>query len=295
MVEIEYGLIMSAGLGTRMGPIGEVLPKVLWPIYETTLLSLQIKRLKELGCKKILVNSHFLHEQVVNFVKEKHDGEVEIFYESILYGSGGTINELIAQKRICPQGTLLYSAGDQFYFFDEKSFKIAIAQIKNYKTILFGLNVGKDSGYGELILNEQKILEHIKPTKNKMDDFVTFSGLGLINLSKVSGQKGYSEFFRTVAPLGGNNKIINPNHQEYWDFGTATKYFISMQNLTERLKNRTSDLKFIDFFLRNTQQNTYNFAEPLLFNTAGNLKFEIFFKGLSKGFSYNGLFHGING
>ena len=41
-------LILSAGFGTRMGPIGKALPKVLWPIFEEALLGIQIEYVNEL-------------------------------------------------------------------------------------------------------------------------------------------------------------------------------------------------------------------------------------------------------
>ena len=49
IMQIDYALILSAGLGTRMGEIGKILPKVLWPIYFKSLLELQIRYCQSLG------------------------------------------------------------------------------------------------------------------------------------------------------------------------------------------------------------------------------------------------------
>ena len=55
-MKIDYALLLAAGYGTRMGIIGKELPKVLWPVYEKTLLELQVDYLKELGVKNIFLN-----------------------------------------------------------------------------------------------------------------------------------------------------------------------------------------------------------------------------------------------
>ena len=39
---VENALILAAGAGTRMGEIGKVLPKVLWPVFECSLLELEV-------------------------------------------------------------------------------------------------------------------------------------------------------------------------------------------------------------------------------------------------------------
>jgi len=70
-MQIDYCLILCAGIGTRMGPIGEVLPKPLWPIFESTILELQIKYAKEMGVKKIFVNGFHQAEIIKEYLEKK--------------------------------------------------------------------------------------------------------------------------------------------------------------------------------------------------------------------------------
>ena len=65
----ERVLILAAGLGTRMGPLGEVLPKVLWPVFEKTLLELQIHFARELGAKSIYVNTFHQGAKIEKFLR----------------------------------------------------------------------------------------------------------------------------------------------------------------------------------------------------------------------------------
>ena len=56
-MKIDYCLILAAGFGSRMGEIGKILPKVLWHIFEKSLLELEIEYARSLGIKKIFINS----------------------------------------------------------------------------------------------------------------------------------------------------------------------------------------------------------------------------------------------
>ncbi len=71
IMQIDYALILSAGKGTRMGEVGKLLPKPLWPIFHKTLLELQVEYCLELGIKKIFINTHYLAESIRNFLFEK--------------------------------------------------------------------------------------------------------------------------------------------------------------------------------------------------------------------------------
>lgn len=65
-------MIFAAGLGTRLRPLTDTLPKALIPIGGKTLLQWQIEKLKRAGITDIAINIHHFAEQIIRFVEE-HD------------------------------------------------------------------------------------------------------------------------------------------------------------------------------------------------------------------------------
>lgn len=90
-------LILSAGLGTRLRPLTETIPKPLLPINGKPLLSYHLEGLYKHGIRDILINTHYLHEQVKDFIKNSKDRfeelTVQTVFEKNLLGSAGTLKE----------------------------------------------------------------------------------------------------------------------------------------------------------------------------------------------------------
>lgn len=65
-------MIFAAGLGTRLKPITDTLPKALLPIAGKTLLEWQIDKLRSAGITDIVINIHHFGQQIIDFCA-KHD------------------------------------------------------------------------------------------------------------------------------------------------------------------------------------------------------------------------------
>lgn len=241
-MQIDYALILSAGLGTRMGEIGKKIPKVLWPVYFKTLLELQIRYCEDLGVRKIYINTHFLHDEIAQFLATSGlDSKVIVLHEEPLLDSGGAIHNLAARKEVAYKGNLLLVNGDQFLFFDKKYWEEALAKIDHCRAVLFGIKVPKDSAYNETILNNGRLTE-IKKNLDKSRDYVTYSGLGVLNLDGLKPTPGISRFFETVANYKDENvQFVTAEKFEYWDFGTADIYAENILKLNQN-ENRTSEM-----------------------------------------------------
>ena len=61
-------MIFAAGLGTRLRPITDTLPKALLPIAGKTLLEWQIDTLRQAGISDIVINVHHLADQIRRFL-----------------------------------------------------------------------------------------------------------------------------------------------------------------------------------------------------------------------------------
>jgi len=89
-------LILAAGLGTRLRPLTERVPKCLVPIAGRPLLAYWFDRLAEAGLRlrDVLINTHYLPEQVRAFIADvNREGRfyVRETYEPELLGSAGTV------------------------------------------------------------------------------------------------------------------------------------------------------------------------------------------------------------
>lgn len=66
-------MIFAAGLGTRLKPLTDTMPKALLPLAGKTLLQWQIERLQAAGISDIVVNIHHLGEQIIDYLLQ-NDG-----------------------------------------------------------------------------------------------------------------------------------------------------------------------------------------------------------------------------
>ena len=93
---ITRAMIMAAGLGTRMRPITNTIPKPLVNVGGKALIDHVIDRLVASGVTLIVVNVHYLGQQIVDHMKCRKDVEIRISDESdLLLDSGGGIRKAI--------------------------------------------------------------------------------------------------------------------------------------------------------------------------------------------------------
>ena len=57
-------MILAAGFGKRLAPLTNEIPKPLVEINKTNLLKNSINFLFTIGCKKIVINTHYKHELI---------------------------------------------------------------------------------------------------------------------------------------------------------------------------------------------------------------------------------------
>lgn len=89
-------MILAAGLGTRLRPLTLVRPKVLIPVWGTTLLDFWIRQLYRAGCEAVVVNAFHLHESILAAVQNKTwPIPVHCRVEENLLGTAGGIRNVL--------------------------------------------------------------------------------------------------------------------------------------------------------------------------------------------------------
>ena len=63
-------MIFAAGLGTRLKPLTDSVPKALVIIKNKTLLEHAIQKLRTAGVTEIIVNVHHLSDQIITFLEQ---------------------------------------------------------------------------------------------------------------------------------------------------------------------------------------------------------------------------------
>lgn len=66
-------MIFAAGLGTRLKPLTDNMPKALVPLAGKTLLQWQIERLKAAGITDIVVNVHHFPDMIINYLRDNNN------------------------------------------------------------------------------------------------------------------------------------------------------------------------------------------------------------------------------
>ncbi len=90
--------IFAAGLGTRLKPLTDTMPKALVPVGGKPLLAHVIEKLKAAGCKKIVINIHHFGDTIIDYVKSQNSFGVEILFSDerqMLLETGGAIKHAV--------------------------------------------------------------------------------------------------------------------------------------------------------------------------------------------------------
>ena len=179
-------MIFAAGLGTRLRPLTNNIPKALVPLNGIPLLELAIRRLKYYGFNEIIINVHHFADKIMAFLEEKNNFDIEIHIsneEKILLDTGGGLKNaawfLKDEPFLVVNADIVTSLNlaEMVKFHQEHSFlaTLAVQTRESSRQMMFNdqnlLSGWKNHQTGEEIISRQ--IEN--PT------FYSFSGIHVIN------------------------------------------------------------------------------------------------------------------
>ena len=89
-------LIFAAGLGTRLKPLTDTMPKAMVPIDGKPLVQILIEKLKGIGVSEIVINVHHFADQIIDFVKQNDSFGIDIKFSDetdMLLETGGGLKK----------------------------------------------------------------------------------------------------------------------------------------------------------------------------------------------------------
>jgi MurNAc alpha-1-phosphate uridylyltransferase len=87
----KTAMVLAAGLGTRLRPITETIPKPLVELGGRTLLDHAIDRLTLVGVELVVVNTHHKAEQIEAALAGRSHPRIELSHEKELLETGGGV------------------------------------------------------------------------------------------------------------------------------------------------------------------------------------------------------------
>ena len=108
---ITQAFVLGAGLGLRMRPLSEVLPKPLIPIFQKPLITFALDHLIDAGVESFIINAHHLAPAFEKLFSEgSYRGRpVQLVYEPQILGTGGGIKNV---ERLLRNGPFISYSGD---------------------------------------------------------------------------------------------------------------------------------------------------------------------------------------
>ena len=109
MAAIKQAFVLGAGLGTRLRPLTEELPKPLVPICQKPLITFALDHLIDAGIKKFVINTHRLPEKFAETFPDSRYLGIDLTFvnEPVLLETGGGIKNIEAQ--LGPDPFITYS------------------------------------------------------------------------------------------------------------------------------------------------------------------------------------------
>lgn len=87
-------LVFAAGLGTRLRPLTDTIPKALVPVGGKPLLYHVVSKLKTAGIDRIVINVHHFPDSVIGYVQEQENFGIDVRFSDerdLLLDTGGGI------------------------------------------------------------------------------------------------------------------------------------------------------------------------------------------------------------
>ncbi len=136
------GMILAAGMGTRLLPLTESIPKALIEAGGRPLLKLALAKMNHPCDGSIVVNAHYLAEQVEQYLAERPTGDQEptLIIEKEILGTGGGVRNaadlLGDQEEVLVHNVDVLStiSLDALREYREKSGAVAVIAVQNRST-----------------------------------------------------------------------------------------------------------------------------------------------------------------
>ena len=234
-------LLLSAGVGSRLRPVTDYIPKCLVPINGKVLLEYWLENLTNAGISEFIINTHYMYEAVEAYIaRSQYKDRVTLVYEEELLNTGGT---LLENRVLLEDEPFMIVHADNLSFCDYSAFIQAHKESNMIMTMmLFETDI--PSSCGIVKLDERGVVQEFhEKVKNPPSNLANaavyiFEPEIFALLEKI--QKPLLDISLDLLPklLGKTNTYLNDMYHR--DIGTLESYALAQIEIRElKLKNKS--------------------------------------------------------
>ena len=173
-------MILAAGYGKRMNKLTHSIPKPLLKINNKELLRHNIDFFTNLGCKKIIINTHYLHDKIQHCIERYYsDRNIIISYEPTLLNTGGGIKNALSSL-----GNNNFIVTNSDILWKENNSEDVLKFINNFKEIeTCKLLLANDNNFIGLkkSVGDFSFKDNLVTRWKKNEPYLYYTGLQIIN------------------------------------------------------------------------------------------------------------------
>lgn len=239
---VSKAMIMAAGVGSRLDPLTQDVPKPLVPIANRPVMDILLEKLYDISVKDVIANTHYKAERIIERYNGNNIGiNFNYIYEKELSGTAGGVKKC------------------QFFFDEGEDFLVLSADGLSNADLEAGIEAHKNSGaivtmgikkialeeiphFGVVVTDNEGFVYEFqeKPSiKEAKSDFIN-TGIYIFNykIFDYIPADTFYDFAKNVFPdlLAKGIKINTFPVPEYWsDIGTIDQYSQSTKDLFNNL------------------------------------------------------------
>ena len=223
---IFKALLLAAGMGTRLRPLTNSIPKCLVKIGGKPILQIWLENLSKAGCEEVIINTHYLSEKVEEYLEGKKFGDMKIIttYEPKLLGTAGTLlknaNFLLGKNCMLIHADNFTDVNLEEFLKFHKDFSIPKKRLLTMMTF----TTNNPESCGIVSINNEGIVENFYEKKSTDNGNIANAAIYcfndyLINFL-ISKKKNYFDFSEDVIPECINNIQTFHTNSTFIDIGT---------------------------------------------------------------------------
>lgn len=211
-------ILLSAGLGNRLRPITDFMPKPLLPVVYRPIIEINLSRLIKLGIEKIGINLFYKPTMIKKFLNKFSDF-IYIAIENKLKGTGGA---LLNFQNLVKEDFIIHNCD----IVTDINLTEAIKFHKLHKSIAT-LILTKSSGSNFVKINKDFRVKKFSEKVN--EDFYTFTGIAILSDGIFSYLPDTEHFsiIEVYQKIIDSSKLIFgiPTEGTWCDIGTPKRYW----------------------------------------------------------------------